>query len=106
MDSGELNVCHQLTAAHLDCQGPKRQKVRTAAMLLSHRTATALRHFKPGLDHDTATELADVMDTVNNWFDVMNSYTSKRSGLHTKCPYGMYKKEQDLCLKKMYKIQQ
>lgn len=47
MMTTELNVCHKLSKEHLTCEGPQRQKVKLATQLLSHTTATALKHYKP-----------------------------------------------------------
>lgn len=44
--STELSVCHRLTAEHITCTGPQRQKVRLASQLFSHTIATALLHYK------------------------------------------------------------
>ena len=67
-DNGELKICHKLTLGHLDCQGNARQRVRPAAQLLSHSTATAFRLLFP-----EKKEQADWIDLVNAWFDTCNS---------------------------------
>jgi len=46
-DNKELKICHKLSLAHLDCLGNSRQRVRPAAQLLSHTTATAFRCLFP-----------------------------------------------------------
>jgi hypothetical protein len=43
----EIRSCFKLTMNHFTVEGPKRQNVRMAAALLTHRTATALRHYYP-----------------------------------------------------------
>jgi hypothetical protein len=58
----EFNITHKLTEFHLTCSGPQRQRVRPAAQLLSHQTATALRC----LD-ETKTPQANFIELVNNW---------------------------------------
>lgn len=53
---------------------PGRQKVKTAAQLFSHTSASAIRRcYSLGLDVYKATETADFVQLVNDWFDVLNS---------------------------------
>ena len=92
-DCSELKVCHKLTQHHLDVKGSARQNVRVAAQLLSHSTATALKCFGK-------EKQADFVETVNNWFDVLNSRL-EFDPAPLKCAYGLKKEEQDAALLKM-----
>ena len=94
-DCGELKLCPSVSLEHLDCQGNARQRVRPAAQLLSHSVATALRCL-----HPEKTKQADWIDTVNSWFDVMNSRQQfDRNRL--KCAFGVHFEEQKSALEKM-----
>jgi hypothetical protein len=68
----EISSCFKLTMNHLTVEGPKRQNVRIAAELLSHTTATALRHYYP--ENTSAVAAASFLELVNTWYDIMNSY--------------------------------
>lgn len=65
-----------------------------AAQLHSHTTATALRRYKPGNDEKLNENVADFLELVNNWFDIMNSYTPSASVI-TKQPYGKHFERQN-----------
>lgn len=97
LTSSELNVCHKLTQDHLKCEGPSRQNVRKAAQLLSHTVATALVHYKPGNDEALAINTGSFIETINNWFDLLNSYHPKDYSPF-KSPYGRFLKEQNQLL--------
>lgn len=71
--SGELSVCHKLSKQHVVCEKSQRQNVSMAAQLLSHTTATALIHYKPGVDKQLVIRTSKFISQVNNWFDLMNS---------------------------------
>ena len=96
LDKSEFKICPKLQqATHLDIKNSARQKVRPAAQVLSHSTATALKTLFPGKQKQ-----ADWVDTVNNWFDCMNS----RTKLDTKklsCGFGVHYDEQRAALEKM-----
>ena len=97
-DNGELRICHKLRRFHLDCKGSARQKVSIAAQLLSHTTATALRSLFP-----ERIEQADVIETVDEWFDVFNSHkqvSKKKLG----CAFGVHLSEQKFALNKMLQL--
>jgi hypothetical protein len=94
-DSGELKICPNLTLEHLDCRGNARQRVRPAAQLISHSTATAFKCL-----HPEKTKQADWIETVNSWFDVMNSRLKFDSN-PMKCAYGVHYDQQKLTLQKM-----
>lgn len=81
----ELNSMFKLTMKHITVTGPERQNVRMAAELLSHTTAVNLRrHFG---QYDEAVLLAEIIEKINAWFDVMNSYQLYNTVPSKKC-YG------------------
>jgi hypothetical protein len=95
-DNSELKICHKITQQHLDVKGSARQQVRWAAQVLSHTTATALKCFGK-------EKQGDFIETVNNWFDVMNS-RMELGASPLKCSYGVYQEEQDAALQKMLRV--
>ncbi len=96
-DSGELRIMYKVTPpAHLDCKGSARQRVRTAAQLLSGTVAKALRYLF-GEAHATQAEAIEV---VNNWFDTMNS-CQMNSKKKLSCAFGIHYSEQLHALTKM-----
>jgi hypothetical protein len=97
-DNSELKICHKLTETHFDVKGSARQNVRTAAQLLSHSTATALKQLFPEKEKQS-----DFVEAVNNWFDVMNSRLEFDSN-QFKCAYGVHLEEQRGALEKMLQI--
>lgn len=84
----EISVCHRLSQKHLECVKAERQNVGLAAQLLSHSVATALIHYKPGLNQILSENTGQFIEVVSNWFDIMNSYTPSET-LCTKKPYGL-----------------
>lgn len=54
----------------------------------------------PGCCHDNYSECAEIFQTVNNWFDVVNSKT-KYNGNPLKCAYGINLDLQNETLNKM-----
>jgi len=61
-DANEIKIHPKLTKEHLDCQQNARQRVRMAAQLLSHTTATALKTLSP----EKANQ-ADFIQLVDSW---------------------------------------
>jgi hypothetical protein len=61
-DSKELKIHPKLTKEHLDCQQNARQRVRMAAQLMSHTTATALKTLFP-----EKTNQASFIELVDSW---------------------------------------
>lgn len=61
-DSKELKLHPKLTPEHLHCQQNARQRVRLAAQLLSHTTATALRMLFP-----EKVQQAKFVELVDSW---------------------------------------
>lgn len=69
----EISAIYKISIEHLECTGATRQRVSLAAQLLSHSVAeTLIRHKKN--DGDQFEMLGQFIETVNDWFDVMNSY--------------------------------
>lgn len=81
----EFNSMFKLSLRHITVAGAERQNVRLAAELLSHTTAVNLRrHFG---EYNEATLLAEIIEKIDKWFDVMNSY-QLNSGVSSKSGYG------------------
>jgi hypothetical protein len=97
-DNAELKICHKLTETHFDVKGSARQNVRAAAQLLSHSTATALKMLFPEKEKQAA-----FVETVNNWFDVMNSRLQFDSN-QLKCAYGVHLEKQREALEEMFQM--
>jgi hypothetical protein len=92
----ELNSLFKLSAAeHLECTSTERQNVSKASELLSHTVAEGLRKY---IDTPDAHQLADFIDLVNNWFDLMNS---RQPGASIKQPYRNLASQNEV-LDKMY----
>ena len=85
----ELTVCPKLREQHLSCRGPERQNVRLAANLISRTVGTALLHYKPGGDEKLAVDTGNFILLMNEWFDLMNVYTTKYSKIPSQTAYGM-----------------
>jgi len=94
-DNGEIKLCPSLSLDHLDCQGNARQRVRPAAQLLSHSVATALRCLNP-----EKIKQAEWVETVNSWFDVMNSRQQFDSN-PLRCSFGINIEQQQQALENM-----
>ena len=96
-DNGEIRILHKINPeTHLYCKKSSRQRVRTAAQLLSQSTARALTFV---FGEKMATQ-ADAIQTINDWFDVMNSrrmYDKKPLS----CAFGVHLKEQVQALENM-----
>ena len=96
-DCGEFKICPKLKLdSHIECHGNARQKVRPAAELLSHSSATALRCLFSGKEKQ-----AEFIQTINDWFDVVNSRLQFDKN-KLSCAYGVHYEEQRLALEKMY----
>lgn len=94
----ELNSMFKLSIKHIKVHGAERQNVRLAAELLSHTTAVNLRrHFG---EFEEAVLLADIIEKVNLWFDVMNSFQIAQNIASKKC-YGMDLENQNKILDDM-----
>ncbi|CAL8129621.1 unnamed protein product [Orchesella dallaii] len=66
--AGELTVCPKLTHHLIEVTGAERMRVRPAAQLLSHHSATLARKVFP-----FEPEIAQFIQTMNDSFDVFNS---------------------------------
>lgn len=84
MMSAELSVCHKLSSNHLMCEGPQWQKVKLASQLLSHSTATELKHNKPITNIKLNDDTAAFIEFINNWFDLENVSHPNIQILHSK----------------------
>lgn len=82
----EISSLFKITERHVNPDNILKQNVALAAQLLSHTTATALRQYMP--DDDEAQELAKILQTCNDWFDVLNSRSTLES-LDLKKPFGL-----------------
>lgn len=78
-----------------------RQNVAMAAQLLSHTSATALKRYFP--TDKESTNLAEFIEIVNDWFDVMNSRTTAET-LLLKKPYGIHIDQQNAALERMAQL--
>ncbi|KAE9543773.1 hypothetical protein AGLY_002003 [Aphis glycines] len=89
--STELSIC------------PQRQKVRLASQLLFHTTSTALLHCHNILKENKRLieNLANFIELVNNWFDVVNASHPNDNNTQHKQPYDNNKEEQNLKLNKI-----
>lgn len=99
----EINSCYKLTPLHLNCERAQRQNVKLAAQLFSNTIATALTHYLPGEDKEASIATGNFFQLVNNWFDIMNSYSPSTS-IPTKMPYGTNLPLQDECLTEMVSV--
>lgn len=94
----EFNNLYKLTEKHVNAKGAERQNVRKAAQLMSRTNAvTVRRHYG---DIPEAMVLADVLETVNDWFDVCNSYKIDQNIVSKRC-YGLNLPEQNAILDRM-----
>ena len=97
-DSGELKILHKLLPIHFNCVNSTRQRVRLAAQLISHTTATAIRCLLPD-----KKKLADWVDLFDEWFDVLNSrvlYHSKKMA----CGFGVHFEDQNSVLERAFSM--
>lgn len=95
----EISSCYKLNHLHITCERAQRQNVALAAQLMSNTTATALKRYLPGPNKQLAANVADFIDIINKWFDIMNSYIPSAT-LITKLPYGKKLEIQDEVLEK------
>ena len=61
-NQGEFKIHPKLTEFHINCTGSQRKRVRPAAQLLSHSSATAMRCL-----NNEKTVQANFVDLINNW---------------------------------------
>lgn len=83
----EISSCYKISQLHITCEKAQRQNVALAAQLMSNTTATALKRYLPGGNKQLAENVSEFFELINNWFDIMNSYTPS-TPIKTKTPYG------------------
>ena len=98
--SSEISSCHKLKSTHVTCEKTQRQNVRLAAEVFSNTTATALKRYLPGSNKILARDVGEFIELVNNWFDIMNSYTPS-AVVPTKRPFGLNMIQQNATLEDM-----
>jgi hypothetical protein len=98
----EVSVCFKPTEAHITCEKSQRQNVKLAAQLLSHTTATALKHYDLNVENQLAVNTGDFIELVNAWFDLMNTYRPEVPFFPSKSGYGLHLESQNQILDKMY----
>lgn len=99
LNKHDLKISYKLEQKHLDVKGVERQKVSTAAQVLSDTTAHAVHLF--GLNKFLKSEnwevCANFFKAVNDWFDVFNS-SQKFRKTPVSCAYGVDLKNQEKAL--------
>lgn len=99
----EISSCHKLTLHHVNCERTQRQNVKLAAQLFSNTTATALKQYQPGDNKKLAKDVGEFFQLVNNWFDIMNSF-SLTTPIPSKKPYGTNLHQQNDILQEMLSV--
>ena len=89
-DSGDFQYCPKLSLYHISVTGSERQRVRPAVQLLSATVAEAMVY----LLGDEYKDKADLIITIDKWFDTMNS-RSMYNNRHARC--GLGKNSYKLC---------
>uniref|UniRef100_A0A1B6EB23 Transposable element P transposase n=1 Tax=Clastoptera arizonana TaxID=38151 RepID=A0A1B6EB23_9HEMI len=91
LDSNELKVCHKLNKQHFEVVGAvRRQYIKLVVQLFQSTTAKALELYKLVNDENIISNLSAFIVSLNDWFDVMNSYVPQQSLQLLKCGYGLY----------------
>lgn len=102
LNSRDLKIAFNLSKAHLDVKGNKRQSVKLAAQVFSLRNAKAIEYCgKQGFFSQKNWQvMSDILKLFNDWFDLLNceSKFGKHSGLRA---YGVELQKQDIILDKM-----
>lgn len=81
--SSEYNSLFKLSKKHVMCKGPERQNVPLAVELMSHTVAVNLvRHFG---EFEEARLLAEIINIVDSWFNLMNSNNPCENVSSKKC---------------------
>ena len=96
LDNSELKIHPKLSPTHFNCVNSTRQRVRLAAELISHTTASAVRCLVPNKKH-----LADWIEMFDQWFDIFNSRTPCNKKKMA-CGYGIHLEEQNAVLEKVF----
>lgn len=114
LNKPEINILHKVTKYHLDVKSSERQKVLPAAQVMSNKTASAIEYCgdqgflhvvdeKNSCSYDNYKDCADLIRTVNDWFDVLNS-KRKFDSNDLKCAYGVQLESQNEALTKMSEL--
>lgn len=89
--STEVSSQYAISKIHFECKGPQRQRVILAAQLLSRTVSKGLLRYAPEMEPESKRQarlkLSEFIETVNDWFDVMNSFI-KDDSIPTKSGYG------------------
>lgn len=96
----EISSTFRLSALSMNCVSNERQNVGLAKHLLSHKTSVAIKRY---FNTEESENLADFIEVVDRWFDVMNS-NNVYAAEHLKRPYGLYLEEQNKILDEMYSL--
>lgn len=92
--------CTKLTKKHIECKQNDRQRVLYAVQLFSNSVSEA---FVSKLG-DLYVNISNVIKTINDWFDVMNSSTKENISNVNKNGLGLYYDQQILCLNNMLEL--
>lgn len=86
----DASIAHKLSEEHLRVHHAGRQKVKLAAQLFSHSTASVIRRvYSLGHEIYNAAETEEFVEIVNDWFDIFNSKFTTIQSVPTKKPFGM-----------------
>lgn len=102
LNSKDLKIAFNLSKENLDVKGFQRQRVKLAAQVFSFRNAKSLEYCgtKGFLSKNNWQKMANMLKTINNWFDVLNSQCKfgKHSGTHA---YGVELNKQNEIINEM-----
>lgn len=96
----EISSTFKLSPLVMNCVSNERQNVGLAKHLLSHSTSIAIKRY---FNTEESNNLANFIEIVDKWFDVMNSRNCNTSE-HLKRPYGLLLEEQNKVLDEMYDL--
>ena len=88
-------MLHKVTQFHLDVTGQGRQRTKLAAQIFSNSFSKCMRHLFP-----EKIIQSDVLSTVNDWFDCMNS-RRKFDKIQNSCALGIHEGIQMDSMRKM-----
>lgn len=102
----ELKYAPNLRAEHLQVKGPRAQKVKLAAQLLSNKVASGIRELCTtdafrGIMPRNSNVSADFIDCVNQWFDLFNVSRAHMDSRPTRRGFGLNIEEQEKVLDAM-----
>jgi predicted small secreted protein len=89
-DSSNLKIVYKITQHMLDVKGSQRQKVSTAAKLLSETTANVIKYCGDNklISDPNYRATSAFIKLVNDWFDILNTsrkFGNKEVRLFLKC---------------------